>query len=281
MLCMNKKRISINPLNLIGKLLVLIYALLLTVPLAFVIITSLKTETERAIDPLGLPDKLQWGNFVEAWKVGNFMQAGWNSIVIAAGSTLLGILFMIIVAYSLDRIRSTKIGTVLYFIVLSSMFIPSVGTATGLMLRRSLGLYNNLWGEIFVSSLNITMGVFLISGTLRTMPGELYEAAKIDGASDTRICFQIITPVIKPVLASLIILQFRGSWNNCLGPLLTLRDERLHTLPMNLFLNFSNGYATIYTTMFAGVLITTIPVVLIFIKSQDQFMNALAGGVKG
>lgn len=281
MLCMNKKRISINPLNLIGKLLVLIYALLLTVPLAFVIITSLKTETERAVDPLGLPDKLQWGNFVEAWKVGNFMQAGWNSIVIAAGSTLLGILFMIIVAYSLDRIRSTKIGTVLYFIVLSSMFIPSVGTATGLMLRRSLGLYNNLWGEIFVSSLNITMGVFLISGTLRTMPGELYEAAKIDGASDTRICFQIITPVIKPVLASLIILQFRGSWNNCLGPLLTLRDERLHTLPMNLFLNFSNGYATIYTTMFAGVLITTIPVVLIFIKSQDQFMNALAGGVKG
>lgn len=276
-----KKRISINPLNLSGKLIVWIYALIVTVPLGFAVITAFKTEHERVINPLGLPEKLQWGNFVEAWKVGNFLRAGWNSIIIATGMTVLGLFFTIVVAYSLDRIRSTKIGTFLYFVVLCAMFIPGVGTATGLMLRRSLGLYNNYWGEIFVGSLNITMGVFLISGTLRTMPGELHEAASIDGASDTRICFQIITPVIKPVLVTIAILLFRGSWNNCLGPMLTLRDEKLYTLPMTLYLNFTDGQATIYTTMFAGVLITSIPVIIIFLLCQDQFMNSLTGGVKG
>lgn len=276
-----KKRISMNPLSLCGKMIVLIYALVVTVPLAFAVITAFKTENERVLNPLGLPEKLQWGNFVEAWKVGNFLQAGWNSILIATGMTVLGLFFTIVVAYSLDRIRATKIGTFLYFVVLSAMFIPGVGTATGLMLRRSLGLYNNYWGEIFVGSLNITMGVFLISGTLRTMPGEMYEAATIDGASDTRICFQIMTPVIKPVLTTIAILVFRGSWNNCLGPMLTLRDEKLYTLPMTLYLNFSNGQATIYTIMFAGVLITTIPVVILFVLCQDQFMNSLAGSVKG
>lgn len=276
-----KKRISINPLNLSGKLIVWIYALIVTVPLGFAVITAFKTEHERVINPLGFPEKLQWGNFVEAWKVGNFLQAGWNSIIIATGMTVLGLFFTIVVAYSLDRIRSTKIGTFLYFVVLCAMFIPGVGSATGLMLRRSLGLYNNYWGEIFVGSLNITMGVFLISGTLRTMPGELHEAASIDGASDTRICFQIITPVIKPVLVTIAILLFRGSWNNCLGPMLTLRDEKLYTLPMTLYLNFTDGQATIYTTMFAGVLITSIPVIIIFLLCQDQFMNSLTGGVKG
>ena len=72
-------------------------------------------------------------------------------------------------------------------LVLSSMFIPHVGTATMLVLRRNMGLYNNLFGEIFVASFNITMGVFLVSGFLRTIPRDLEEAAMIDGATDTQI----------------------------------------------------------------------------------------------
>lgn len=277
---LKKKQIG-TPLNFLGKLVVIIYALVLTLPLYFVIITAFKTETERVINPIGLPAKLTFENFAIAWEKGNFLQAGFNSIFISTATTILSLLLVIIVAYSLDRIRDTKIGSFLYMVVLSAMFIPAVGTATGLMLRRQLGLYNNYQGEIIVGAFNIATGVFMVSAYLRTMPTELYEAGVIDGASDKIICFRIITPVVKPVLGSLLIITFRGVWNSCTGPLLTIRDPKLYTLPMTLFLKFSSGQSTIYTAMFAGVIMTTVPVIILFIKCQDSFMNALAGGVKG
>lgn len=276
-----KKRLWISPMKLIGGLVTFAYAMALTVPLFMALMTSFKTEQERVINPSGLPENFTWSNYVEAAKVGNLLTAAKNSIIISVGATIGCMLLGLIVAYALNRIREYKIGTVLYMLVLSTLFIPAVGTATGLMLRRSLGLYDNLYGEIICASLNITMPVFMFSAFMRNLPKELEEAAILDGASDRTLCFRITAPLIKPVMVSMAILTFRGQWNNCLGPMLTLRRKELYTIPMALLVNFTQGTATIYTTMFAGVFMTAIPVIVLYCLCQEQFTDALVGGVKG
>ncbi len=278
---MIRKEASNKAVRLIGFLIVLVYAVILTVPLFFAVMTAFKSEQERVINPIGFPENPSFANFVTAWTEGNLLMAAKNSIIISCGSTLLLLLSVIIVSYSLNRIRDTKIGVALYMLVLSGMFIPRVGGVTGLMLRRDLGLYNNLWGEIICGAAGITTGVFLVSGFLRTIPRDLEEAAMLDGASDKQICFRVIVPVIRPSLVTVGILAFTGSWNNALGAMLTLRDESLHTIPMALLLNFTREYSMEYTTLFAGVLITCIPVVIVYCKCQKYFVSALAGSVKG
>lgn len=278
---MRKKAKKIRPLNVVGTIIVGIYALLLTIPFYFVIITSLKSVEDRILNPIGLPKQLHFDNFVTAWVEGNLLSSAKNSIIIAVCSTALFLFYVVLVSYCLNRIRDTKIGVALYMYFLAAMFIPNVGTVTTLLLRRNLGLYNNLFGEIFCGAIGITTGVFIVSGFLRTIPRDLEEAAMLDGANDWQICTKVITPVIMPSVSAMGILHFTGTWNNALGPMLTLRDEKLFTIPMSLLINFTSEYSVEYTTMFAGVLITCIPIVIVFVKSQDQFMSAMAGSVKG
>lgn len=275
------KRIKIKPLKIIGDLIIYAYGLVLTLPFFFAIVTAFKTEPERVLNPIGLPERFSLDNFITAWIDGNLLRASVNSIVISVGMTALALANAILVSFCLNRIRNTKIGAFLYVAFLCGMFIPRVGTATGLMLRRSLGLYNNLWGEIFVGAVGIATAVFLISGFLRTIPQELEEAAMLDGASDFQICTRVIVPVIKPVLVTIGILTFTGAWNSALGPMLTLRDRDLFTIPMALLLNYSNETSVQYTTLFAGVIMTAIPLVIVYCKCQKYFVSALAGSVKG
>lgn len=279
---MKKRRMKgVKPMSFIGNLIVLAYAVVLTVPLYFAVITAFKTEQERVINPIGLPSSPIFINFITAWTEGNLLVAAKNSIIISCGSTFLLLLNVILVSYCLNRIRDSKLGVALYMLVLSSMFIPGVGGVTGLMLRRSLGLYNNLLGEIICNSIGITTGVFLVSGFLRTIPHDLEEAAMLDGATDMQTCFKVIVPVIRPSLVTVGILSFTGTWNSALGPMLTLRDERLRTIPMALLLNFTKEYSIEYTKMFAGVIITAIPLIVVYCKCQKYFVSALSGSVKG
>ena len=135
-----KRNKGFNPIKALGNLVVYAYALILTVPLFYAIITAFKSEQERVVDPIGLPESFKFDNFVTAWVEGGLLNAAKNSIIISCCSTMLLLFFVIIVSYCLNRIRDTKIGTALYMLVLSSMFIPHVGTATMLVLRRNMGL---------------------------------------------------------------------------------------------------------------------------------------------
>ncbi len=276
-----KKKISLHPLNITGKLVVYLYALILIVPLMFAIITAFKTGSERVLDPLGLPEVLRFDNFVTAWVKGNLINAIKNSVIISFTTVALQIFSIIFVTYHLDAIRDTKVGNVIYMVIISSMVIPSVSGVTSLMMRRNMGLYNNLIGEILCGATGIAFGIFVASGFLRTIPRELQEAAQIDGASDFQIMMKVITPVIKPALVSVGILNFTGSWNNTTGVLITLRDKDLYTIPMTLLLNFTQQVSVQYEIVFAGVIMTSIPLIIAYCYCQKYFVTALAGSVKG
>lgn len=277
---MNKLH-KITPMKTLGAIVVIVYALALVVPFAFVIITSFKSEQELVLNPIGLPESFNLDNFVAVWEQGNLLNALKNSVIISVSSTALVLINVILVAYCVNRIRRFSISNVIYLFFLAAMFVPSVGNATLLTMRRQWGLYNNLLGEIVMGSLSITTGVFLVSGFLRTIPTDLEEAARIDGAGDFAVCTKVIIPVIKPVLVTVGILQFTSTWNNAMGPMMTLRDPELYTIPMALLLNFPTMSGVENTKVFAGVLITAIPIVIVFIKCQKYFITAMAGSVKG
>lgn len=277
----SKKQRKIFPLDIVGRLIVYVYTLILTVPFFFVIVTSFKTREERIMNPIGLPESINFDNYITALRDGNLILAAKNSIIITCGSTLLFLFFVILVSYCINRIRNTKIGTAIYMFFLFSMFIPNVSSVTSLMLRRRLGLYNNLIGEIICGSIGITTAIFIVTGFLRTIPRDLEEAATLDGANDRQICAKVIVPLIKPSLGTVGILHFTNIWNSALGPMLTLRNEKLYTIPMALLINFSREFSVEYTTMFAGALITCIPVIIIYVKGQKYFVSAMAGAVKG
>lgn len=278
---MKKRKLKFKPLSAIGNLIVYVYALLLVIPLGFALITAFKTEAERIVNPIGLPESFKLDNFLIAWQEGNLLTAAKNSIIINVGAIIILMLNIILVSYCLNCIRDTKIGIFLYLAILAVTFVPQVGHVTGLMLRRSLGLYNNLFGEVLLGGLTISTGVFLVSGFLRTIPRDIEEAAKIDGANDFQVCMHVVVPVIKPVLVSVLILNFTSKWNAVLGPMLVLRDEKLFTIPMALLLNFTTETSVRYPVLFAGVIMTAIPLIIVYCKCQKYFVSAVAGSVKG
>ena len=268
-------------LDVVGRLIVYAYAIIVTVPFYFVIVTSLKTRDDRILNPIGLPESVNFDNYIIAIRDGHLLSAAKNSIIITFGSTLLFLFFVVLVSYCINRIRNTKVGTAIYMFFLFAMFVPSVSSVTSLMLRRRLGLYNNLSGEILCSSIGITTAVFIVTGFLRTIPKDLEEAAMLDGANEWQICMKVIVPLIMPALSTVGILHFTDIWNSALTPMLTLRDERLYTIPMALLINFSNEYSVEYTTMFAGALVTCVPIIIIYVTGQKYFVSALTGAVKG
>lgn len=269
------------PLRVVGKSFVYAYALVLIIPLAFAVFTSFKTSSERVVSPLGLPEAWKFDNYRTAWIQGELLNATKNSVILAVGTVVLLLINVVLITYCLDRVRNTKLGNAIHMFILAQMVIPGTGGATTLMLRRELGLYNNLWGEIICGACSITFGVFTISGFLRTIPGEMREAAMIDGANDFQIVTRIIVPVIRPALVTVGIMSFTGSWNNTMGALIYLRDKELYTIPMSLLLNFTSQFSVAYEKMFAGVIMTCIPLVVIYCFCQKYFISAMAGSVKG
>ena len=270
-----------NPLNLTGKVFVYAYALILIVPLAFAIITSFKSGADLSANPIGLPKEWLFENFKTAWVDGNLLMAAKNSILITGISLLIQTFGIIFATFHLDCIRETKIGVFMYMLLISSLFVPSVCSVTSLALRRELGLYDNLIGEIICGSTLNAFGVFIVSGAVRSLPKEMREAAWMDGAGDFYYMMKIMTPLVKPSITTVTLLNFTSKWNDSLGAILTLRREELWTIPMALLLNFKEQYSVKHEIMFAGLLLTSIPLIVAYCTCQKHFVEALAGSVKG
>ncbi len=267
--------------NALGKAVVYLYAIVVALPLYFVIITAFKTETEITVAPLSLPEVWQWGNISEAFTKGNLLRACWNSVYTSLAGVVLLMLNVVIVSYCCHRLRNYKIGTILYTLILMGLFIPKVGYVSQILLYRDLGIYNSPLALILGAAVgNIPFGVFIVAGFLRTIPRELEEAAELDGCNDFQLIFHVMMPIIKPALVTVGIFSFCSVWNSCTTPMLFIRNKDYYTIPMAL-LTFNSTYDTSYSLLFAAILATGLPLVIAYLFCQKYFTQALAGGVKG
>lgn len=278
-----KKKLNspLRPGNVFGKLYVWLYALVVAVPLYFVVITAFKTPQEITMAPLSLPEVFQWSNFVEAFQQADLLLAVWNSVYTSLCGVALQMFLVVLISYCLHRLRNFKIGTILYLIVLAGLYIPKVGYVTQIALYRDLGLYNTPLALIFSTGFGgIPFAVFVVAGFLRTIPKELEEAAMLDGCNDWQLVTRVLVPVIKPALVTVGIFGFTSAWNNATTALLLIRDESLRTVPMAL-LEFKATYSTQYDLLFAGMLATGLILVVAYLLCQKHFVEALGGSVKG
>jgi len=160
------------------------------------------------------------------------------------------------------------------------LMVPSVGYVSLILLYRSFHLYNNLLGLIINAIAgSIPFSMFILVGFLRSIPKEFEEAAVIDGCNDLQSLLFVLVPIIKPAVATIAIFNLIASWNNLFTPLLLINKQKLFTIPIGM-LAFRGNYSTDYSLMFAGAILVSLPMLIMYFMFQKNFVESLAGGVK-
>ena len=218
-------------------------------------------------------------NYRKLWSVVPYNQYFINSVFIATASTLLTLFFCSLGGFAFAKYQF-KGKKVLFAILLASMMIPFQVLLVPLFgLMYNIGWLNSYKAIIIPFSVG-AFGVFLMRQFIITIPSELIDAARIDGCSEFAIYYRIILPIIKPALGALTIYSFLGSWNGYLWPLIVLRDEQKFTLPIGLA-NLIGTYRQEYGMLMAGTLLSLLPIVILFLAMQREFVQGITlGSVK-
>jgi len=197
-----------------------------------------------------------------------------NSLWIAVVSTLVQLLTSAMAAYVFARMHFRG-GDALFVVYLSTMMIPQAVLVVPLFIEmRTLGLVDTYLG-LLAPSLTSVFAVFLLRQAIRQLPKELEDAAVIDGAGHVRIFVQIVLPLIRPMLATLAVLAFMGSWNNFLWPLIVIRSPELMTLPLGLA-TLRGQYTNPWEVVMAGSVISILPMALLYLFTQKFVIQGVA-----
>ena len=203
-----------------------------------------------------------------------------NSLALALLSSVISVSFNVMAGYAFAKLKFRGRDAI-FKALLGALVIPGqVAMLPLFLMLKPLGLINSYAGAV-VPMMASVFGIFLVRQFARGIPDDLLEAARIDGASEWRIFLTIVVPVLTPVLATLAIFSFLGSWNDFMWPLIVLTDDSLHTLPVALA-GLSREHVQDNELMMAGSVVTILPVLVVFLALQRQYMAGLmAGSVKG
>ena len=254
-----------------------------SVPFFLIVLTSFKTNAELSNNPLWvLPETWNFDNYRKAIDIGNLWVTGRNSLVISLVKVPAGIAVAAAAAFALARIRFKGARVVLLIIAIGSMVPIQVALGPLFSTMNSIGLLNSIPGVMLpYLAFGIPYATFVLYGFFRQIPAELEESATIDGASTFRVFWQIILPLAKPALAALFILDFVATWNEYAMATTLLQSQDNWTIPLAV-LGFSTQHGTDYGPLNAFILLTAIPVVIVYLLFQKHFVQgALAGAVKG
>ena len=262
--------------NVIAYLVLGIGLIVVTSPFLWMLLSSVKSEGEiRRVPPTWWPESMSLDNFRELFDRLDFLQFFTNSAVVALAVTVGNLVFCSMLGYVLAKSEFAG-RTLLFRLVLGTLMIPGMVTLVPLfVLVANLGLVNT-YGGLILPFLAGPFGVFLMRQFILSIPDELIDAARVDGASELRIFAQIVIPMAKPALAVLAILTFLGSWNNFLWPLVVATTEDKYTLPVALALYSVGQNQTEYGLLLAGAVVVVVPVLIVFLVLQRHFVQGIA-----
>ncbi|OAB44879.1 carbohydrate ABC transporter permease [Paenibacillus antarcticus] len=254
-------------------------------PLIWTVLDSVKDNEQFFFNaPWALPDfPLLWSNFSYVWSKYNFSTYFMNSLIITVGSTFLGVLLSAMTAYVLARYKFRG-SNVLFLLYISSMMVPFVLALIPLFfLMNSMGLINTKIGLIFVyTSSLLAFGIFILVGFFKSLPKELEEAAIVDGASYYGTFFKVMLPLSQPGLITLGIVNVLNIWNEYIVGTILINDPEQYTLPVEIgIMQAEMQYRTEWGPLFAALLITIVPILIVYIIFQRQIASGItAGAVK-
>ena len=258
---------------IVGSILAFAYV----TPFLLVFVNSVKLKPEILENPLSLPVSITWENFQEALTKMNFFRSLTNSIIITVLSVSLLIIFSSMLAYYLARTKS-KSTKYIFLILVTSMIVPFQALMIPFMARFAPFVsWNNRAALIFFYiGFGVALSTFLYHGFISTIPTEIDEAASIDGASDMVAFWKIIFPMMRPITATVAIINALWIWNDFLLPRLVLTEES-QTLPLSTYL-FYGQYSIEYGQAMAGLVLAVLPIVIFYLILQRQFISGISQG---
>ena len=251
-------------------------------PVVLIISTALKTPQDVRSDPFELFSSFSFENLRSAWTVGRFSSYLWDSVLLTVPSTVVVIVISTMAGYAFARLPFPG-RTVVFYLVVLGLLVPFFTYMIPLYFQlRSMGLLDSLVGaNLVLISTNLSFGTFFMRAFFSDLPEELEQAARIDGASESRIFAQVMMPMVSSGAAALAVFTFLSNWNNFLVPLLYLPSGKYRPLTAGLY-NFTGGRSMDIGPLAAGTLITIVPVIAIFVILQRQVTQGfLSGAVKG
>ncbi len=277
----HKKRLS--PRQIIIFIILALGSVLFLLPLWWMIATSLKSMQEIAqYPPTFIPQEFHLDNYIRTWAAAPFTQYTLNTLLLSFFAVTGNVIVNAFVAYGFARIRFR--GKKIWFsILLATMMIPGFVTLIPQYVMFSkLHLVGTYYPLIIPQFLGSAFYIFMLRQFYLSIPRELSEAAKIDGASHFYTWLRVIIPLSKPALATIAILSFNGAWNDFLGPLLYVNDESLYTLQIGLQ-SFRGSVQTQWNYLMAGSVLVLLPVIVLFFIFQRYFIEGmnLTAGTKG
>ena len=256
----------------------MVFSLFVLVPFAWVIFTSVKSQKELSHNPLGIPMEWQWGNYVEAWTRGHFDRYLLNSVLVAIPTVVLVLVCSTLAAYAFS-LMEFRGKNVLFIIFLLGLTIPLSILIIPLFYELlSLGLLNTYWALVLPQvAKTLPFGILLLRAFMEAFPTEILDAARIDGCSTWGLLYRVVVPLSAPALTSLLVFTFMWTWNQFVLPVVLIRDDAMRTLPVGL--NFFQGrFVTDIPLMMAGAIISFLPIVLMYMFFQRQFIRGITAG---
>jgi len=273
---------------LLGTIVLYLLAALVVVisvyPFLYMLATSFKTGT-ALFDTSLLPKAPTWRNYDQLFHGHQpFGRHLLNSIVVATVTVIIALVMGVTASYALGRIRFAGKSPLLLAILAVSMF-PQVAVLSGMFeLMQAMGLYNRAIGLVVPYTIfTLPFTVWVLTTFMRQLPGELEEAAIMDGCGPLRIIFQVFMPLLWPALVSTGMLAFIGAWNEFLFALTFVSDDAQRTVPVSISLiSGANAYEIPWGSIMAASVIVTVPLVLMVLVFQRKIVSGLtAGAVKG
>lgn len=260
----------------------LIWSAVVLFPLWTMLINSIKPKREIFRDPYGLPSTITFDGYRSAWTDGRFDLYFRNSITVTVLSLVLILVLGSLAAYAIASWRS-RFSNFVYLAFVAGLMIPiRLGTINIFQTILALGLNDTIWGLIPVYvAMGLPIATFVLVPFIRALPGDLVDAARVDGAAELRIYASVIMPMIRPALATVLIFNLIPIWNDLWFPLIFIRQQEARTVIYGVSLLFGQ-YQTDWTRILSALSLSAVPLLILYLLMSKQFIKGLtAGAVKG
>ena len=265
-----------------GKYAVLIaFATFSLFPMVWMWLAALRSSKEVYATPFSLPSSFDFGNIAKAWTVGRFSEYFVNSVIITAPTVIGVVALSALAGYGIARFRF-RFRLSAFYLLLLGLMVPFQSVMIPLYYQlRDMGLLGTYWAFILpATALGLPFGTFLMQSYFAGIPDDLAEAARIDGCNELQVFWRVMLPLAGPAVGSLTVFQFVWTWNAFLMPLLYMQSENLRPIPLGMMF-FQGRYTQDVSLIAAAVTIATVPVIVMYLIFQRQFVRGLtAGAVK-
>jgi raffinose/stachyose/melibiose transport system permease protein len=261
------------------QLMLWMYAAIAFGPLLLVVIGSFRPNSEILLDPVGMPSSLDVDNYTRAWQTASISTYFLNSVLVTVASVALCLTVSAMAAYALGRWTFRGRALLAAFFISGLMIPAKLGLLPVFYMFESMGLIDSRIGLVLLyAASGVPFSVFVIMAFVRSLPTELEESARLDGANEGRLFVSIVLPLIRPALAVVAVFQFAPTWNDFFYPLVLLRSDEKYTIPVGLT-RFFGEYAADRGTLFAGLVIALLPLAIVFAFATKHIVAGLTAGM--